>query len=200
MKRELYGLVVCGGKSTRMGTDKSLINYHGKPQRYYVYEMLEWVCDKVFISCNRSQATSIIAPYQILADLPDLGHVGPMAALLTAFSAYPDKDFLVVGCDYPFVTTKDLKEFEKALDREQIASAFYNGEHEVYEPLLAYYSERSGTGIFRMYNDNQYSLQHFLKENNAEKYNPARPKHVVSIDTPEDFEHAKEKIRLKSYL
>ena len=200
MKKELYGLVVCGGRSSRMGTDKSLINYHGKPQRYYVYEMLEWVCDKVFISCNRGQATSIIAPYQMLADQPDLENVGPMAALLTAFSAYPDKDFLIVGCDYPLVTTKDLKEFEKGLDRQQIASAFYNEESRMYEPLLAYYSERSGNEIQRMYRDNQYSLQHFLKENNAEKYNPARPKNVFSVDTPEDFEMAKEKIRLKSQL
>ena len=200
MKKELYGLVVCGGKSSRMGTDKSLINYHGKPQRYYVYEMLEWVCDKVFISCNRAQATSIIAPYQMLADQPELENVGPMAALLTAFSTYPDKDFLVVGCDYPLVTTKDLKEFEKGLDREQIASAFYNEENNMYEPLLAYYSERSGNEIQRMYRDNQYSLQHFLKENNAKKYNPVRPKNVISVDTPEDFEMAKEKIRLKSQL
>jgi len=200
MKKELYGLVVCGGKSSRMGTDKSLINYHGKPQRYYVYEMLEWVCDKVFISCNRAQATSIIAPYQMLADQPELENVGPMAALLTAFSTYPDKDFLVVGCDYPLVTTKDLKEFEKGLDREQMVSAFYNEENNMYEPLLAYYSERSGNEIQRMYRDNQYSLQHFLKENNAKKYNPVRPKNVISVDTPEDFEMAKEKIRLKSQL
>ena len=200
MKKELYGLVVCGGKSSRMGTDKSLINYHGKPQRYYVYEMLEWVCDKVFISCNRAQATSIIAPYQMLADQPELENVGPMAALLTAFSTYPDKDFLVLGCDYPLVTMKDLKEFEKGLDREQMASAFYNEENNMYEPLLAYYSERSGNEIQRMYRDNQYSLQHFLKENNAKKYNPVRPKNVISVDTPEDFEMAKEKIRLKSQL
>lgn len=200
MKKELYGLVVCGGKSTRMGTDKSLINYHGKPQRYYVYEMLEWVCDKVFISCNRAQATKIIAPYQIMADLPNLENVGPMAALLTAFSTYPDKDFLVVGCDYPFITTRDLKEFEKVLDREQSASAFYNEENDIYEPLLAYYSERSGNEIQRMYTGNQYSLQHFLKEHGAEKYNPVRPKRMISIDTPEDFQAAKEKIALKINL
>ena len=200
MKKEMYGLVVCGGKSTRMGTDKSLINYHGKPQRYYVYEMLEWICDKVFISCNREQATGIVAPYLMLADLPDLENVGPMAALITAFSTHPDKDFLVVGCDYPFITTKDLKEFAKVVDREQIASAFYNEENNMYEPLLAYYSERSGNEIQRMYNGNQYSLQHFLKENNAEKYNASRPKRVVSIDTPEDFQTAREKIALKINL
>jgi len=70
----------------------------------------------------------------------------------------------------------------------------------MYEPLLAYYSERSGNEIQRMYRDNQYSLQHFLKENNAKKYNPVRPKNVISVDTPEDFEMAKEKIRLKSQL
>ncbi|MDD7915167.1 NTP transferase domain-containing protein [Polaribacter ponticola] len=35
------GLVLVGGKSTRMGQDKSQLNYYGKPQKEYVKELLE---------------------------------------------------------------------------------------------------------------------------------------------------------------
>ncbi|MBK8495728.1 MAG: NTP transferase domain-containing protein [Chitinophagaceae bacterium] len=35
-----YGLVLCGGNSSRMGTDKSMLQYYDKPQRYHVYDML----------------------------------------------------------------------------------------------------------------------------------------------------------------
>lgn len=198
MKNELYGLVVCGGQSTRMGSDKSLIDYHGKPQRYYVYEMLEWICDKVFISCNRTQAEGVTKPYEILADLPVYDNIGPMAALLTAFDTFPDHDFLVVGCDYPYISNKDLKEFLKSLDSKTVASAFYQKENEIYEPLLAWYSRKSSTEFVTMFNKQQYSLQHFLREHDAGKYYPPRPKNIVSVDTPEEYQTAKEQITRKS--
>jgi molybdopterin-guanine dinucleotide biosynthesis protein A len=200
MKKELYGLVICGGQSTRMGTDKSLIEYHGKPQRYYAYEMLEWVCDKVFISCNNAQKESVREPYKMLPDLPQYEKIGPMAGLLTAFNYYPDHDFLVVGCDYPYITTKDLKEFVKSVNHEEIASAFYNQEHGKYEPLLAWYSQKSKNEILRMYDKSEFSLQHFLTENRAGKYQPARPKNLVSVDTPEDYQIAKDTIIRKIHF
>lgn len=198
MKNELYGLVVCGGQSTRMGSDKSLIDYHGKPQRYYVYEMLEWICDKVFISCNRSQAEGVSKPYEILTDLPAYDNIGPMAALLTAFATFPDHDFLVVGCDYPYISNKDLKEFLKSLDSKTVASAFYQKENAIYEPLLAWYSRKSGAELVTMFNKQQYSLQHFLRAQNAGKYDSPRPKNIVSVDTPEQYQTAKEQITRKS--
>ena len=81
----IYGLVICGGKSSRMGMDKSMLNYHGKPQCYHMYEMLSLVCEKVFISCNEEQANKIIDGYQALIDLPCYSNTGPIAGLLTAF-------------------------------------------------------------------------------------------------------------------
>src|SRR6478735_6633462 len=100
----LYGLVICGGQSTRMGTDKSLLDYYGKAQRYYVHEMLQPFCEKVFLSCNEQQAATITGNYETIADAPAYSDIGPMAGLLSAFGQYPDKAFLVVACDYPFFT------------------------------------------------------------------------------------------------
>jgi molybdopterin-guanine dinucleotide biosynthesis protein A len=194
MKKELYGLVICGGQSKRMGTDKSLIDYYGKAQRYYVYEMLEWICDKVYICCNNTQKEGITEKYKSLPDLPQYENIGPMAGLLTAFNYYPNHDFLVVGCDYPYITTKDLKEFVKSVKPDEIASAFYNQEQEIYEPLLGWYSHKSKNEIQRMYGNNEFSLQHFLKGNEAGKYYSARPKNLMSVDTPEDCRIAKDSI------
>ena len=50
---------MCGGKSSRMGTDKSRIIYHEKEQQYHVYEMLQLICEDVFISCNKEQQAFI---------------------------------------------------------------------------------------------------------------------------------------------
>jgi len=47
---KLNGLVLAGGKSLRLGTDKGKINWHGNEQRYYIAELLQKFCDEVFIS------------------------------------------------------------------------------------------------------------------------------------------------------
>ena len=52
---KLYGLVLSGGKSTRMGTDKGLLDYFGKSQRVYSIEMLEKLNLKTFLSVRKEQ-------------------------------------------------------------------------------------------------------------------------------------------------
>src|SRR5688500_16599101 len=104
----VYGLVVCGGKSTRMGTDKSMLNYYGEPQRYHLYNMLSKLCERVFISCNAEQAANIPDKYSVIIDDNQYGDIGPMVALLTALDKYPNVSFLAVGCDYPHLRIEEL--------------------------------------------------------------------------------------------
>jgi molybdopterin-guanine dinucleotide biosynthesis protein A len=194
-KTKMYGLVISGGKSTRMGCDKSLLIYHNKPQRYHAYELLATVCDKVFISCNTSQLAGINKDYTPLADLPAYKKVGPMAAILTAFTQYPANDLLVVGCDYPFVGQKDLAQFCYSLKPGAVAAAFYNYEQRAYEPMLAWYSSRSVPSLMRMHKEKNYSLQYFLEKNNAMKYYPADERTITSIDNQAAFIAARQLLR-----
>ena len=52
----LNGLVLAGGKSERMGFDKSSISWHGKEQRYHIADMLKPFCNDVFISVQPRSA------------------------------------------------------------------------------------------------------------------------------------------------
>ena len=180
-----YSLVMCGGQSSRMGTDKSLLQYYNKPQRYHVYNMLQPLCDKVFIACNAVQAKNIEAGYNFIQDDETFGNIGPVNALLTAFTKYPQKNILLIGCDYPFLTAGELELFSNYCKNEP--ASFYNQQDDVYEPMLAWYPYSSLEALQKMYAAKQFSLQQFLKQNLSVKYLPTDMESIKSIDTHEAF-------------
>jgi molybdenum cofactor guanylyltransferase len=184
-----YGLVMCGGRSTRMGTDKSMLQYYDKPQRYHAYDMLLPLCEKVFISCNAAQATNIDAGYSFFKDDETYGNIGPMAALLTTFAQYPDKNILLIGCDYPFLKADELQLFSN--ECKKMPAAFYNKAAEVYEPMLAWYPSICFDKLKTMFDTKEFSLQYFLQDNDAIKYLPVDVKSIKSIDTKEAFTQTK---------
>ncbi len=185
---DTYALVMCGGQSTRMGTDKSMLQYYDKPQRYHVYDMLQPLCEKVFISCNAVQAGNIEGGYDFIEDEQDFASIGPMAALLTAFTQFPNKNILLLGCDYPFLKAEELQLFSHQWKKQPVA--FYNKEAEVYEPMLAWYPSHCFDKLKTMYDAKEFSLQYFLKVNNAIKYLPGDNNSIKSIDSSQDFSKA----------
>jgi molybdenum cofactor guanylyltransferase len=167
--------------------DKSLLVYADKPQRYHIYEMIEAVCTKVFISCNTAQMKTMDESYPCIIDLPAYTGIGPMAGLLSAFEQFPGTDFLVIGCDYPFLKQDTLDEFITSIDKKDIAVSFYNDTGKLYEPMLAWYSYRSAEILKSMFDKKEYSLQYFLKTNKTGKFYPPDEKLIKSVDTMEGY-------------
>ncbi len=190
-ENNLYGLIACGGKSSRMGQDKSMLLYYDMPQCYQLYEMLVPFCEKVFISCNETQAAKTEPGYPLIIDLPSYKNTGPMAALLSAFALYPKNDFLLIGCDYPFLTKKEISDFLHTFQRNEMAAAFFNPASSMYEPLLGYYNQRSAIDLLEMEANNEYSLQHFLRKINAAKFFPSNIQVIQSVDTIDEFNKVK---------
>lgn len=189
---DTYGLVMCGGESSRMGIDKSKIIYHNKQQRYYVYDMLQPFFQKVILCCNNKQATSIQTPYHYLTDDYLYKNFGPMGALLTAYKAFPDKNFVVIGCDYPFLTAATMNIFISSIVSKKQPVAFYNESANLYEPLLAYYAASNEDGIKKIFADRNYSLQYFLRQQKAERFTNFKSAEIKSIDTTEEMKAAQQ--------
>jgi molybdopterin-guanine dinucleotide biosynthesis protein A len=135
----LNGLVLVGGNSTRMGTDKSSLVYHDKKQRDYVYELLQPLCDEVFISCNARQSTDISLPR-----IEDrfLG-IGPMGGILSAFQFAPDRAWLTLACDMPHLTQQTFNYLIQQRKPSKLATAFVNTELGFPEPLLTIWEPRA---------------------------------------------------------
>jgi len=193
----IYGLVVCGGQSTRMGTDKSLLDYHGSPQRYYLYDLLQPFCEAVFLSCNEQQAAGIPDTCNVITDRPVYHNTGPMAALLSAFDRFPDKTFIVLACDYPFFTPEEIKQLAHAAKQDITAAAFCHHDNDIYEPLLAAYHPEAGVLIKQAFDRQQYSLQRLLRDMHAVKLFAGADRAIQSVDTPEDYRDAARETKQK---
>lgn len=124
--------------------------------------------------------------YQVMVDMEPFHNTGPMGALLTAFTQYPGYDVLLIGCDYPFLTAADLYSFLPAC-KEKASAAFYNANEDIYEPLLAYYQHNSMKELSEAYSKGHYSLQRFLRNTYATKFDPQNKRSMIGVNTKEGF-------------
>lgn len=177
----LHGLVVCGGQSTRMGMDKSQLQYHDVPQREWLYELLQPLCEDVYISCNAEQAAEIGDSYPTITDATVYRHIGPMAALLSAYRMFPEDSFLLLGCDYPYIKRGDIQKLVREYNGR--TTVFFNDEENVYEPLLGIYTPEIRDIVLAQHDMGQYSLQWILKQANAQKIIPEDTSILQSVDT-----------------
>lgn len=200
MNKRIYGLVLAGGKSERMGRDKGLIEYHGKPQRYFLADMVGEFCDQVYISCRQDQAAEITeAGYQPLVD--DGQATGQYGGILTALGAYPDTAWLVVACDLPLVDGAALDQLLTQRDDKKLATAYKNPDNDLPEPLLAIWEPASRDMLLRELDEGVTCPRKALIRNMADikLIAPARPELVANANTPEDFLAACDTIKSDSH-
>jgi molybdopterin-guanine dinucleotide biosynthesis protein A len=129
----LNALILAGGRSTRMGTDKGLLTYHGLPQRQYLAEVLRPLCAEVWVSLRADQAP--LPGERVLPDeTPD---AGPLSGIRTAFAHRADCTWLTVPCDWPLLTARTLRYLVEARQPGYLATAFRDPHTGTLEPLLA---------------------------------------------------------------
>jgi molybdopterin-guanine dinucleotide biosynthesis protein A len=89
-------LVLAGGQSTRMGRDKAMLPWHGRPLLDHMIGLArEAGIDHVYVSGDRPGYRSI----------PDLEPgLGPLGGLASAGAALPDGRLLVLAVDMPRLT------------------------------------------------------------------------------------------------
>ena len=140
-QRPLLGLVLTGGKSSRMGTDKAVLDYGQGEETRRVFHLLEGVCAQVFVSCRADQAD--LPGRKGLPQVHDtlLGK-GPLSGILAAFDLRPDATWLVVACDLPRVDREVLETLVRGRNPFKFATAF-RGYQGFPEPLCALYEPKA---------------------------------------------------------
>lgn len=183
----LYGLVLAGGKSQRMGQDKGLMEYHGQPQREYIAQELSNFCDQVYISGRSDQKISSAFP--ALSD--SFTGLGPFGGILSAFRAHPDAAWLVVACDLPLLDQPTLQHLVTARNASKLATAFNSPVNQFPEPLIAIWEPRAYVSLLQFLAQGYSCPRKVLINTDVELIDAEDPKALMNVNRPEEYAQVK---------
>ncbi|NER18757.1 NTP transferase domain-containing protein [Spongiivirga citrea] len=133
---KINGLILGGGKSTRMGVDKLTMDYHGTSQLNYLNELLRPVCEQVFVSLAHDQEIENTISDTFMG-------LGPYGGILSAFQKDPNSAWFSVPCDVPLLDKKTVNTLVSKRDTSKVATCFYNSETDFPEPLITIWEPKA---------------------------------------------------------
>ena len=200
-------LTVCiqaGGQSSRMGEDKALKTFLGRPLIQRVVERLSPIADELIVTTNRPDDYRFL-DLPLFSDLkPDRGALG---GLYTAIASATNPIVAVVACDMPFASPALLEAASKILTDENVdvviarvaSRAKRAGKSEEgYEPLHAVYrTETCKPAIQAAIAADQWKViawfpqvkVRVLTSEEIERYDPSGLA-FWNVNTPEEFAQA----------
>ena len=99
MNRQATGIILAGGSSKRMGAEKGLVNFNGKPMVSYAIDALKLVCSQILISANPELYQNFGFPV-----IPDERQAsGPMGGIWSCMKHAKNDLCFVLSCDMPLV-------------------------------------------------------------------------------------------------
>lgn len=190
---KLLGLVLAGGKSTRMGVNKGALIYHGIPQQEYLYHLLDEVCEQVFVSLREDQKEKLPESIPTILDLNKFK--GPYNGLLSAHEKYPNVAWLVLACDLPLMDTIALKELVDQRDSTKNATAFALKNNPLPEPLCAIW-EPKALAASRSYLQDGIGTcpRKFLINHDTKLVHPKNENVLLNANSMEDYQIALEQL------
>lgn len=156
---KVTGIILAGGASSRMGNDKGLCNYKGKPLIFYAINVLNTICDDIIISSNNPESYSSFG-YKIVAD--EIKKIGPLGGIYSCLKYSQTTDNLIISCDMPHLTSElmySLLSFSAQYDI--VVSQHVNS---YYEPLAGYYSSNVTPVIERFIKIKDYKLLNLFEK------------------------------------
>jgi molybdenum cofactor guanylyltransferase len=174
----LNGLILSGGFSTRMGEDKRLIDYHGKTQEQYLFDLLSIYCSEVYVSINQNQTTDLSHIFDL-----DLSVKSPLVGIISAFDKHPETVWLVIACDMPFINQEVIEYLINHRNPEKFATAFLNPEENFPEPLLTIYEPKILEKLQGAVNQGKKSPMKILQSLDVELLEVINNQMLINVNT-----------------
>ncbi|MEQ1581298.1 MAG: NTP transferase domain-containing protein [Steroidobacteraceae bacterium] len=185
----VFGLILAGGMSRRMQTDKAALEIQGKQQLERAFELASGVCEKTFVSVRADQLNDPLrSRFPTIVDQKD--GLGPIGGISSAQAAHPEAAWLVLACDLPFLTTATLKYLLGNRDPAKPATAFISTSDGLPEPLCAVWEPSSRESVAAWIASGKTCPRKFLINSATHLLKQPDPQALDNVNTPDELSAA----------
>lgn len=187
MAEKLTGIVLAGGTSSRMGTNKAFIKHKGIYFIDYVINVLDKFCGQILISAANKDFKH--QNYKIVGDEIEGG--GPIIGIYSALKKSKTDKNIVISCDTPFIDQSFIRFLLSHAQLAPLIVPYF--ENKPLEPLCAIYSKSITPALEDFINKGKRKIQSFLNNDFVKKieipnkYLTANPYLLKNFNTPEDL-------------
>ncbi|WP_462325299.1 molybdenum cofactor guanylyltransferase [Desulfoplanes sp.] len=188
----LQGVVLAGGKSTRMGKDKARVVFHGQDLVKHAVKVLENLCDQVWISGRDGSGHGLSNPW-FLDEAPGKG---PLRGIVTALE-HIKAPCMFLPCDLPLMdvpTASRLTHAYKNRPPGTLRTDFIQQATGFIEALVAIYDPGCIPFINRALSQEHYKVARAIPDQFCVHipYSRSGSRPFLNINYPEDLELLKQ--------
>ena len=195
-------IILCGGKSSRMGRDKGSMIIQDKPMIKHILSTLNHMIDEVVIVLNDQER---IDRYWEFVDLQEYDYTitfcedeiknkGPMPGIMTGLKKIKSEYALVLPCDSPYVSKKYVENIFSEIDEKYQAIVPYHDEYEklkTSEPLHSIYNRNIIPEIEKLVEKDVLHIKGLIEELDAKfvliDNKKIEKKEFRNLNRPEDI-------------
>lgn len=186
MPREIVGAILAGGKSTRLGQDKTRILWEGKPLLARMFSLLRELGLEVWVLGRSPKEYGFECNWL----LDEVKNIGPMGGIYTGLKNIK-KSLLVVSSDLPYLSTFCLKKLLEERERAQkLMTTFFYPDTGYIESLIAIYEYEALNYIKKALNQKIFKLSAAIPTElrNQIEVREEWKKYFFNLNYPEDLE------------
>ncbi len=180
-------VIFAGGKSSRMGEDKSLLPFAGfSTLTEYQYTRLSKIFTTVYISCKEKEKFTFRANF--IEDIHTDAIYAPTVGFVSAFKALKEEKFFTLSVDAPFVDDAVIQKLFLE-DNDNYDATIAKTEDGV-QPLCGIYHRSLESKFLTMLHKNSHKLGFLLKNTHTKFVSFENSKAFLNLNHPQEYQEA----------
>jgi molybdopterin-guanine dinucleotide biosynthesis protein A len=164
-KLPFSAILLAGGDSKRIGTNKAFLQLKGEPLIDIIFKKLEQLFSEVIIVSDCVGELSYL-PAKVTSDIYTKGEKNPLRGIHAGLSLSSFPSCFVVACDMPFISHPLIRYMSRfALNFDVVVPQYGT----YYQPLFAFYSKSTMEAIIQALIQQEYKVAKIYAQLNVKK-------------------------------
>jgi molybdopterin-guanine dinucleotide biosynthesis protein A len=190
---EIPCVILCGGKSSRMGEDKSLLPFSSSASlTQYQFDRLKPYFKNIYLS-SKTNKFDFISDNELLLD-ENKDVFSPILALNTIFDKFQNQKIFIITVDTPLVSIESIS---KLIDESKDVDICVAQTEKIHN-LCGVFSSNISLAIKNMIENNIHKIGYLIKNNKFKILEFPNDSEFININNQNDYEKALSYIRINN--